>query len=98
MPDVLFLWIHLLAAIGWVGGMLFLSLVLAPLVRHEATEPAVKMLFRSAARRFRALVWAAIVVLAGSGPVLLHSRRWSLIDPNGWPRILQIKIGLVVLW
>ena len=52
---LLLLWIHLLAAIGWIGGMLFLSLVLAPLVRSRKAAADFMALFRLAARRFRAL-------------------------------------------
>lgn len=91
------LWIHLLAAISWIGGMVFLSLVLAPLVRSRRAAPEFMALFRLAARRFRFIVWGAIAVLLSTGPLLVLQRGWSLFDPGEWPLALGIKISLVVI-
>ncbi|HWV44791.1 MAG TPA: hypothetical protein VN039_02010, partial [Nitrospira sp.] len=55
--------LHILAAVTWIGGMIFLSLVLAPLVRGRKAAPEFMALFRSAALRFRPIVWVAIAVL-----------------------------------
>lgn len=97
-PFYLFLvWAHVMAAVAWVGGMLFLSLVLAPLVRRRTAVPELAALFRSAARRFRFVVWAAVAVLVSSGPILLPQRGLSILDPAGWPPILRVKVGLVAL-
>lgn len=93
---LLLLWIHLLAAIGWIGGMLFLSLVLAPLVRSRKAAPDFMALFRLAARRFRLFVWSAIVLLLSTGPLLVAQRGWSL-SPNDWPVALKVKIALVAV-
>ncbi len=90
-------WIHLLAAVSWIGGMIFLSLVLAPLVRSRKAAPEFMALFRSAARRFRFVVWAAVALLLSTGPILLHERGFSIVDPSQWPQVLRIKIGLVIL-
>jgi uncharacterized membrane protein len=92
---VLLVWFHMLAAVSWIGGMIFLSLVLAPLVRSRKTAPEFMALFRSAARRFRFVVWGAIAVLLSTGPVLLQQRGLSLLDPAGWPHVLWMKLGLV---
>jgi putative copper resistance protein D len=77
--------------------MLFLSLVLAPLVRSRQAPPESMALFRLAARRFRSIVWTAIMVLLGSGPLLVLQRGWSLVDPHDWPAALWIKAVLVAL-
>jgi uncharacterized membrane protein len=53
---VFLVWLHVLAAVSWIGGMIFLSLVLAPLVRNRKAAPEFMALFRSAARRFRFVV------------------------------------------
>jgi copper resistance protein D len=92
---VFLVWIHLLAAVSWIGGTIFLSLVLAPLVRSRKAAPEFMALFRSAARRFRVVVWVAIAVLLSTGPVLLQQRGLSLLDPAEWPHILRMKLGLV---
>lgn len=88
-------WLHLLAAVGWIGGMIFLSLVLAPLVRGRKAAPEFMALFRSAALRFRLVVWSAIAVLLFTGPLLAVSHGWPLFEPNRWPSPLATKLSLV---
>ncbi|MBI3356086.1 MAG: CopD family protein [Nitrospirae bacterium] len=75
--------------------MIFLSLVLAPLVRSRTATPEFMALFRSAARRFRLVVWSAVALLLSTGPVLLLQRGLSFADPTGWPQVLRMKLGLV---
>lgn len=77
--------------------MLFLSLVLAPLVRSRVAVPEFAALFRIAARRFRLVVWTALAMLVTTGPLLLHQRGLSVLDMQGWPVILWTKLGLVAL-
>lgn len=89
------IWLHMLAAISWIGGMIFLSLVLAPLVRSRKAAPEFMALFRSAALRFRFVVWTAIAMLLATGPMLLHQRGLSFVDPAKWPQALRIKLVLV---
>lgn len=88
-------WLHLLAAVGWIGGMIFLSVVLAPLVRSRKAAPEFMALFRSAALRFRLVVWSAIAVLLLTGPLLVLSHGWPLFEPARWPSLLGIKLSLV---
>ena len=92
---VLLVWLHLLAAIAWIGGMLFLSVVLVPALRREPFASQKAVLFRAIAGRFRAVVWGAIAVLLLTGPLLLHERGIPIADPSGWPKILTTKLGLV---
>ena len=94
---VLLVWLHVLAAVTWIGGTIFLSLVLAPLVRSHKAAPEFMALFRLAARRFRVVVWSAIALLLTTGPVLLHQRGLSVLAPIGWPQVLRIKLGLVAV-
>ena len=89
--------IHLLAAVTWIGGMIFLSTVLAPLVRGGDVPGEHMVLLRSAARRFRLVVWLSIFSLLITGPILLHARNISLSPPTDWPAVLRIKLGLVAL-
>ena len=65
---VLLVWFHLLAAIAWIGGMLFLSVVLVPVLRCEPFASQKAVLFRAIAGRFRAVVWGAIAVLCSRVP------------------------------
>ena len=89
--------LHVLAAVVWIGGMIFLSSVLAPLMRRDNAITEHVSLFRSAARRFRIIVWLSIVILLTTGPVLLHGRNLLLNVPSDWPAVVRIKLGLVCL-
>lgn len=89
--------LHILAAISWVGGMIFLSLVLAPLVRSRKAVPEFMALFRSAALRFRPIVWVAMAILVMTGPMLLSFRGVAVATPSSWPGIVMVKLTLVAL-
>lgn len=89
--------LHILAAVSWVGGMIFLSLVLAPLVRSRKAVPEFMALFRSAALRFRPIVWVAMAILVMTGPMLLSLRGVAVASPSSWPGIVVVKLTLVAL-
>ena len=89
--------LHILAAVTWIGGMIFLSLVLAPLVRGRKAAPEFMALFRSAALRFRPIVWMAMAVLLATGPMLLSLRSIHVTSPASWPGIVTAKLALVAL-
>ncbi|TKB80644.1 MAG: hypothetical protein E8D45_03160 [Nitrospira sp.] len=91
------LWLHLLAAMTWIGGMLFLSLVAVPVLKPRTSGPTHAELFRAMARRFRLIVWIAIATLLSTGPLLLSSRGFSLLEPAQWPAVLSVKLGLAAL-
>ncbi|MBL8038590.1 MAG: CopD family protein [Nitrospira sp.] len=89
--------LHILAAVSWIGGMIFLSLVLAPLVRSRKAVPEFMALFRSAALRFRPIVWVAMAILLLTGPILLSLRGVAVVSPSAWPGIVMAKLALVAL-
>ena len=94
---VLLVWLHLLAAISWIGGTIFLSVVLVPVLKREPFALQKALLFRTIARRFRAVVWGAIAVLLFTGPLLQHQQGIPITDPSGWPMVLAVKLGLVTI-
>ena len=60
--------LHILSAIIWIGGMLFLALVVVPTTRSmPPTERAA--LFGAVGRRFRVVGWACIAVLLITGTI-----------------------------
>jgi len=89
--------LHMFAAVLWIGGMLFLSLVLAPLLRQADDPSSFKRLFGAAARRFRLIVRLAIIILLGTGQLLLEARGLSIMEPSSWPPVLRVKLTLVGL-
>jgi uncharacterized membrane protein len=94
---ILLVWLHLLAAVSWIGGTIFLSVVLVPVLKREPFVSQKALLFRTTARRFRAVVWGAIAVLLFTGPLLLHQRGIPIANPLGWPMVLAVKLGLVAI-
>ncbi len=98
--------LHVLAAMFWLGGMLFLGVVGAPALR--AVEPATlrQQLFHTLGVRFRAAGWTAIGLLVFTGLANLHYRgllRWSEVlgSREFWStsmgRALGTKLVLVAI-
>lgn len=64
--------VHVLAALLWLGGMLFLAAVGAPVLR-TVEPPALRAeLFRRLGQRFRTVGWIAIGALVATGILNLH--------------------------
>ena len=71
--------IHVLAAMLWLGGMFFLGLVGAPVLR--AIEPPLRQrVFQDLGTRFRRVGWWAISVLVVTGVINLYYRGWLRWD------------------
>lgn len=90
-------WIHLLAAVVWVGGMVFLSVVLVPVLKQDGGFARHALLFRTVAYRFRAVVWGAMGILVVTGSVMAVGRAIPLTEPWQWPTIFLAKISVVAL-
>ena len=68
--------VHVLAALFWLGGMLFLGVVGAPVLRAVEPPALRQRLFHDLGMRFRSAGWAAIAVLVVTGVLNLHFRGW----------------------
>jgi copper resistance protein D len=97
MFSLVVIWLHILAAIAWIGGMMFLSLVLVPVLKRDGLFAQRIVLFRAIAHRFRAVVWGSLIILFGTGLVLVGQRGIAFGDMANWPHILVIKLSLVLL-
>jgi copper resistance protein D len=78
-------WIHVMAATIWFGGLFFLMLVVVPWLRSGASgEPA--MLLRGTAGRFRSVAWACFAILFVTGAFNLWMRGVTLASfaDAGW--------------
>ena len=64
-------WVHVLSAITWVGGMLFIALVLVPTVRALGDATLRTRLLRDSGQRFRTVAWIALAFLLLTGLVNL---------------------------
>jgi copper resistance protein D len=68
--------IHVLAAILWLGGMFFLGVVGAPVLRAVEPPALRQRLFQELGTRFRRVGWWSIGVLLITGVINLHYRGW----------------------
>jgi len=69
--------LHLLGAVVWIGGILFLGLVLAPILRGRPVAERV-LLLQAVGRRFLRVGWAALGTLLATGPVLWALRSFEV--------------------
>ena len=73
MPWLFVLWIHLLAAVTWIGGMAIISLVVAPVLASREQSSQRTELLLTIGERFSQVSWACIIVLLMTGILnLMH--------------------------
>jgi uncharacterized membrane protein len=89
----LILFLHLAAAIFWMGGMAFMVLALRPAL-HELQPPPVRLpLVVAVLRRFFVVVLVSIAVLLASG-------LWLLLQATGQPPVgwhVMAGLGIVMM-
>jgi len=81
------LWLHILAASTWAGGMILVSFLLPALVRGGASQDLV----RAGVRVYARVSWGAMVILAITGLWQMHALDLALDH-----RPLAVKIALVL--
>ncbi len=98
----LFVWLHILAATAWLGGMLFLALVLVPVVRRPEYREHASRLVHLTGVRFRTVGWICLIALAATGFANLWFRGigWTALTNAGfWASpfgsLLGWKLGIV---
>ena len=93
--------IHVISAVTWLGGMLFLVMVMLPLARRgmASGQPGPGMaVLRDAANRFLPVAWGSMVVLAVTGAYLAWEH-WGIrpgvffTDGGRFMQILRVKSG-----
>lgn len=93
-------WLHIVAVAIWLGGMLFLVLVVVPWLRAGGRANAV-VLLRETGRRFRNVGWACFAVFLITGAFNLSMRGVRLADfvttewvASSFGRIVLLKVAL----
>ena len=97
-------WLHVLAAAIWVGGMIFVALVVVPVIRRKELQAAAARLIHFTGIRFRWVGWACFVVLLLSGlfNLLVRGIAWAdLFAAQFWAgpfgKLLALKLIVFVL-
>ena len=97
----LILWLHLLAAIIWIGGLVFQVLVVFPtLVRTTPTAERVRLAL-SLEARFRVIMWPAVGMVLFTGLVNLMNIWYATVVTAGsipptFVSVLSVKLCLVL--
>lgn len=100
---LLSVWLHLLAAIVWIGGMLFLVMVVVPYLRTADRAQAVAIL-STTGRSFRRIAWWCFGLLFVTGVFNLYVRGVRLEDfvrsewlASGFGHAVVLKLLLFML-
>ena len=100
---LLSVWIHILAATVWIGGMSFLVLVVVPWLRRGGRVEAAVFL-RETGERFRNVGWSCFLLLATTGSFNLWVRGVRLSDfaraewlTSPFGKTVLLKLGVFAL-
>lgn len=99
------LFLHVISAVFWVGGMLFLTVVIVPFLQSMPDPQDRSKVYQVVGKKFRLYGWVAIITLLVTGPVVLYliygipvtdlfSRE---LHSTGFGKALAVKLSLVAL-
>jgi len=98
--DALIMWAHLVAASIWVGGSIFIGIVLAPLLKiiSDSAEGRLSIMIR-VGRKFNRIALPSLIILTASG--IYNSTNLiakpSLLLSTNYGLVLLTKIILVIV-
>jgi uncharacterized membrane protein len=98
LADALLTWIHLISASVWVGGTIFIGVVLAPMLKNLANSMEERILLMvKIGRRFNMVAIPSLAVLIATG---IYKAREFIISPDifasTYGTILIVKIFVVI--
>ena len=92
--------LHLVGNAAWVGGLLYIGLVLVPSLKKLSTRSRVRVLARGLPA-FSVLAVTCAVILASTGPLnaTVHMTSWQqfLTTPYGWTLAVKIECFLLMV-
>lgn len=99
------LFLHIISAIMWVGGMLFLTLVLAPFLMTIPDPSERSKIYQFVGKKYRTIGWINIILLLVTGPVILAGLygispgeiHAAIASGGPFGKALGVKIVLVVI-
>jgi putative copper resistance protein D len=95
MPSYVVTWIHLLAAITFIGGWMFIQLVVRPSVTEGKAKPpsteAIEM-GKKIGQRFKTVGWVSLMVLIFTGASQLLDESGSARIETSWGLIMMLKL------
>lgn len=97
MFPTLSIWIHLIAAITWIGGTLFLYLVLRPALKRLLSPSQGFDILNDVSGRFRTIRWVSLVTLLVTGLANLLYEGGSARLESDWGMVLMVKLLFVAI-
>ena len=99
--QALILWLHLLAAMTWVGGLVFQVLVVFPTLARAALTAEWLRFALSLEARFRVILWPAVGMALFTGLVNLMNVWYTTVVTTGsiaptFVPLLRVKLALVI--
>lgn len=95
MPYVLSVFLHVVCAAFWIGGMLFLPLVMLPAVRDN---PQRVLILYKTGLKFRFYGWIVVALLLTTGLLNMHFRGipWSMdfFMTTQYGKLMSVKLFL----
>jgi copper resistance protein D len=93
LTDSLFTWVHLVAASIWVGGSIFLGIVLAPMLKSitGTLEERIALMIKIG-RRFNKIAMPSFVILIITG---IYNSRVFLQEPG---LLFETNYGIILLF
>lgn len=86
----------MLAAITWIGGMLFIALVLVPVARRLENHALRARLIHDTGVRFRTVGWIALGVLLATGLANLVMHPGLLSSPRFHAKLALVAVALIL--
>jgi uncharacterized membrane protein len=93
-------WLHLLATVAWIGGIVINVFILSPAAKESLEPPMMMRLWGGIMKRFKKMVYVCMAVFIGTGIVMMfmNSAYGDSFDfGDTWTLFLVIKHVLVLV-
>lgn len=98
------LFLHIVSAMFWIGGMLFITLVIAPYLSTIEDPRQRSAIYQVVGKKFRFLAWIVIAIMLVTGPINLYYLGVTpgmLFDPafaaTSYGLVIWLKIAVIIL-
>lgn len=91
-------WIHLISVVVWLGGILFFSHILIPVIKKNLPKEQADTVLFETYRKFLKMSWVLMILIVVTGGLNFHFVR-QLAGPDGfsprWVHAFMLKLTLV---
>ena len=92
-------WIHLISVVTWLGGIIFFSHILIPVLKKSLPKEQADTVLFETYRKFLKMAWILIILVVVSGGLNIYFVRHA--EPNGltqtWIHAFMLKLTLVIV-